>query len=89
MEQPVTLEAPVSHAVEAALKGALALAQGLGPMESLSDPGERLELARRLDLEADTLERTASILQAVAMGLRIQAGVGAGLDPSELEQEEA
>ncbi|MEY4359804.1 MAG: hypothetical protein RLZZ631_1290 [Cyanobacteriota bacterium] len=79
----------MSHAVDAVLKGAMALAAGAAGLEQLDEPATRLELARRLDEEAAAHERSAALLQALALGLRIAAeiDVDAGREPVTVEEE--
>jgi len=76
----------MSYAVDAVLKGALALADGVAGMEQLDEPAARLELARRLEEAAQAHERSAVVLQALALGFRVGAEVDVDValaDPEE------
>lgn len=55
------------------MDAARSMAQAFGLEDSLDDPAARLELCRRLRDEAASLNRQASVLDALALGLSIDA----------------
>ncbi len=77
------------RAFTAAVDAALTLSAAIGAEDQLEDPGARLELARRLRAEAEVLHRQAAVLEALALGLSVdaEAEVDAGREVSTTEGE--
>jgi hypothetical protein len=73
MDSGLLPRAAVTPSIRLAMEQASTMAAAIAELEALDDPGARMALARELRDRAELLKREAGLLNALAMGLTIDA----------------